>query len=103
MREVSRFKIIVPSLIDRRATSLSERQLARENISDPGANMVMHSKVRSWGKRKFGGAHSELAIELGQVAEGDLVEFDFRRDTSCFHLFLSRRAIFSAKQRHEEQ
>jgi hypothetical protein len=77
MREVSRFKIIVPGLIDRSATPLSERQLARENISDPGANMVMHSKVGSRGKRKFGGTHSELTIELGQVAEGDLVEFDF--------------------------
>jgi hypothetical protein len=65
--------------------------------------MVMRSKVGPWGKRKFGGPHFELTVELGQVAEGNLLEFDHRRNASCLHLFLSRQAICSAKQRHEEQ
>ena len=64
-------KIIVASLIDRRNASLSEGELARKNISNPGPNMVMHSKVGPGGKRKFGGPHFELTVELGQVAEGD--------------------------------
>ena len=71
MCEVARFKIIVASLIDRRNASLSERELARKNISNPGPNMVMRSKVGPWGKRKFGGPHFELTVELGQVAEGN--------------------------------
>ena len=70
MCEVARFKIIVASLIDRRNASLSEHKLAGKNISNPGPNMVMHSKVGPGGKRKFSGPHFELTVEFGQVAEG---------------------------------
>jgi hypothetical protein len=60
--------------------SAVERELAGKNISNPGPNMVMHSKVGPGGKRKFSGPHFELTVELGQVAEGNLLEFDHRRE-----------------------
>ena len=43
MCEVPRFKIVLPSFIDLRLASLSEREFAGKNISNPGPNMVMRS------------------------------------------------------------
>src|SRR6516165_6925857 len=37
------------------------------------------------------------------MAEDNLIDFYFRRDTSCLHGFLSRQAVCSAKQRHQQQ
>ena len=37
------------------------------------------------------------------MAEDNLFEFDYRRDAPCFHVFLSRQAMSSAKQHYEEQ
>src|SRR5262245_29220386 len=37
------------------------------------------------------------------MAEDNLIDFCFRRDASCLHGFLSRQAVCSAKQRHQQQ
>src|SRR6516162_7931407 len=65
--------------------------------------MVMDSDVAVGGKREFGGAQFELTVKLSQVAEDNLVDFYYRRDASCLHGFLSRQAVCSAKQRHQQQ
>jgi len=69
MCEVPRFKKIIPSFVDRRLASLSECDLAENHISNPRANVVMHSEVGLWGKRHFRGSQFELTVELSQVAE----------------------------------
>jgi hypothetical protein len=61
----------------------------------------MRSEVRPWGKREFGGSQFELTVKLSQMAEGNFVEFDHRRDAPGFHAFLSRQATCSAKKRHD--
>ena len=88
MCEVSRFKKIVPSLIDRRLPSLGEGDLAGKHTPNPGASVVMHSEVGLWGKRHLGGAQFELTVKLRQVAEDNLIEFDFRRDAPVLPRFL---------------
>ena len=103
MCDVPRFKKILPSLIDRSLTCLSERELSGKHISDAGANVVMLSEVGFWGKRHFGDSQFELAVELSEVAGDNLLKFDHRREALCFHVLLSRQAAHSAKQRHEEQ
>src|SRR6516162_3122125 len=65
--------------------------------------MVMDSDVAVGGKREFGGAQFELTVKLSQMAEDNLIDFYFRRDASCLHGFLSRQAVCSAKQRHQQQ
>jgi len=87
MCEVSRFKKIVPSLIDRRLPSLGEGDLAGKHIPNPGSCVVMHSEVCLWGKRHLGGAQFELTVKLSQVAEDNLFEFDYRRDAPRFDVF----------------
>jgi hypothetical protein len=65
--------------------------------------MVMHDKVSPWGKRHLSGSHFELAVEFVHVAIHNLLYFNTRRNAACFHGFLSRQAIYPAKQRHDEQ
>ena len=63
----------------------------------------MHSKVSVRGKRQFGGAHFELAVEFRPVAVDNFFELDNRRDAADFDGFLRRQAIRSIKQCHQEQ
>ena len=64
---------------------------------------MMDSKIGVRGKRHFGGAHFELAVEFSKVAVDNLFELDNRRDAADFDGFLRRQAIRSTKQRHQEQ
>src|SRR5207245_9457740 len=54
--EVPGLKIVLASFIDRLLASLSECELAGNNISNSGPNVVMDSDIAVWGKREFGGA-----------------------------------------------
>jgi hypothetical protein len=77
MCEVTCFKEIVPSLVDHRPPSLSERDLAGKHVPNPGSNVVVYSEVGPWGKRQFGGSQFELIVKISQMAEDHLFEFDF--------------------------
>src|SRR5262245_16127601 len=103
MCEVPGLKKVLTSFINRLLTSLSECKFAGNHISNSGPNVVMDSDVAVWGKREFGGAQFELTVKLTQVAEDNLLDFDLRRDASCLHGFLSRQAVCSAEQRHQQQ
>jgi len=47
--------------------------------------MVVHAEISAGRKRHFSGAHFELAVDLGQVAEDDLIELDLRSDATGFN------------------
>src|SRR5215469_7822376 len=65
--KVPRFKKVIPGTIDRHIPSFSECKFAGKHISNPRANMVMHTKVSPWGKRHFSGSHFVLTVDLRHV------------------------------------
>jgi hypothetical protein len=75
MRDIAGLVKILSSLVDRRATSFGEGNLPGKHIPNSGADVVMHSEVGARGKRHFGGAQFELAVEVMQVAENDFLQF----------------------------
>src|SRR5215467_5451429 len=83
MRDVSRFKKVIPGTIDRFLPALRERELPGEHVANPGADMVMHAKVSPWSERHLRGPHLELAVELVHVAEHGLFELDAGRQAPC--------------------
>jgi len=86
MCEISRFVKILPSFIDGGLASLNECQLAGDNVPNSRPYVVMRSYERSWGKRVLSGSQFKLPVKLGQVAEGDFLDFDDRGDAAYFHL-----------------
>ena len=86
MCKISRFVIVLPSFIDGGLASLNECQLAGDNVPNSRPYVVMRSYERSWGKRVLSGSQFKLPVKLGQVAEGDFLDFDDRGDAAYFHL-----------------
>ena len=69
MCDVSRFKKVIPSMIDRYLPALRECELPRKHISNSWADMVMYAEMSPRSKRRLRGSHFVLSVEFLHVAE----------------------------------